>query len=156
MTNNYFDSQDLTQDTFLSAYKNINKFDGSHEKAWLSRIATNKCLDYIKQKARNTVATEDTFFQEIPDTAPTTEGTVMELSIKAELLSHCNQLSPPYDEVARYYFYNEFSIKDISFILNRNEKTVKTQVYRAKAMLQKCYKGFKKGGILNGRTYRSG
>ncbi|MDE7318839.1 MAG: RNA polymerase subunit sigma-70, partial [Lachnospiraceae bacterium] len=34
MTGNLFDAQDLTQDTFLSAYQRLPDFDGEHERAW--------------------------------------------------------------------------------------------------------------------------
>ena len=36
---NPFDAEDLTQEVFLSAYKNLSRFDGNYEKAWLSKIA---------------------------------------------------------------------------------------------------------------------
>ena len=45
---NPFDAEDLTQEVFLSAYKNLSRFDGTYEKAWLSKIAVRKCLDYLK------------------------------------------------------------------------------------------------------------
>lgn len=48
MTSDYFASEDLTQETFLSAYNHLKDFDGMYEKAWLCRIATNKCLDYMQ------------------------------------------------------------------------------------------------------------
>ena len=31
---NPFDAEDLTQEVFLSAYKNLSRFDGTYEKAW--------------------------------------------------------------------------------------------------------------------------
>lgn len=39
---NPFDAEDLTQEVFLSAYKNLSRFDGNYEKAWLSKIACPK------------------------------------------------------------------------------------------------------------------
>ena len=42
MTNDYFIAEDLTQETFLSAFQKLKAFDGRDEKAWLCRIATNK------------------------------------------------------------------------------------------------------------------
>ena len=33
MTGDYFAAQDLTQETFLSAYRNLERFDGGNEKA---------------------------------------------------------------------------------------------------------------------------
>ena len=45
-TKNYFDAEDLTQQTFLSAYQNYESFDGNNIKAWLTTIVANKCRDY--------------------------------------------------------------------------------------------------------------
>ena len=48
MTGDYFAAEDLTQETFLSAYRHKEEFDGKNEKAWLCRIASNKCIDYSR------------------------------------------------------------------------------------------------------------
>ncbi|MFR6393486.1 MAG: RNA polymerase sigma factor [Roseburia sp.] len=37
MTGDYFAAEDLTQETFLSAYRHKEEFDGKNEKAWLCR-----------------------------------------------------------------------------------------------------------------------
>lgn len=140
LTGNYFDSQDLTQETFLSAYKNFSRFDRTNEKAWLCKIATNKCLDYVKCARHNTVATEDIFFENLETAEPSPEVAYMESNLKDQLLAQCSQLSPPYDVVAKAYFYEELSIHEIAVKLNRNERTLRTQVYRAKGMLRKLYR----------------
>jgi RNA polymerase sigma-70 factor (ECF subfamily) len=47
------ESEDLVQETFLRAWKNIRGFEGrSSFRAWLYRIATNACLDALGQRAR--------------------------------------------------------------------------------------------------------
>lgn len=141
-TENYFDAEDLTQDTFLSAYKNFSKFDGRNEKAWLARIATNKCLDFQKRGARSEVPTQEEFFAVQPQAQSsdnTCETLCMQKLVMEELKRCCETLKPPYDEIAEKYFYEEMSIGEIANALDRNEKTVQTQVYRAKAMLRKLY-----------------
>lgn len=140
MTNNYFDSEDLAQETFLSAYKNLDNFDGCHPKAWLSRIATNKCLDYLKSAAKRTEPTEDNFFLETKSTAPTPLESCMENEVKEKLLTLCRLMKPPYDEIAMSYFYQEMTVKEIAQKQNKNVKTIQTQVYRAKAQLKKLWK----------------
>lgn len=141
-TENYFDAEDLTQDTFLSAYKNFSKFDGRNEKAWLARIATNKCLDFQKRGARSEVPTQEEFFAVQPQAQSSDnncETLCMQKLVMEELKRCCETLKPPYDEIAEKYFYEEMSIGEIANALDRNEKTVQTQVYRAKAMLRKLY-----------------
>lgn len=148
LTGNYFDAEDLTQDTFLSAYKNFSKFDGKNEKAWLARIATNKCLDYKKRGARSEVPTQEEFFAAQPQEQSndnTCETLCMQKLVLEELKRCCETLKPPYDEIAEKYFYQEMSVGEIASALNRNEKTVQTQVYRAKAMLRKLYEKNRSG-----------
>lgn len=139
MTGNYFDSEDLSQDTFLSAYRKFSDFDGQNEKAWLCRIATNKCLDYLKRSSRKQILTEDSYFADIAAVESTTEEKCLEEMERQKLLENCKSLKPPYSEVAREYFYEEKTPVQIAEKLSRNEKTVQTQIYRAKAMLRKLY-----------------
>ena len=141
MTGNYFDAEDLTQDTFLSAYRNIARFDGRNEKAWLARIATNKCLDYKRKSAAGEIPTEDEFFAARQDTSSdgSSEDACLQTMVMEELQQCCDSLKPPYDEIANRFFYKEQSVAQIAQELDRNEKTVQTQVYRARAMLKKLY-----------------
>ncbi|MCK4251426.1 sigma-70 family RNA polymerase sigma factor [candidate division WOR-3 bacterium] len=51
MLRNYDDAKDLAQETFLKAYRKINKFAGrSKFSTWLYRIAVNNCLNFIKKQ----------------------------------------------------------------------------------------------------------
>lgn len=140
LTGDYFDAQDLAQETFLSAYKNLAYFDGANERAWLCKIATNKCLDYLKHTGRRQIPTEDLYFLSVSGSASTPEQEVLEQAVRDELYRCCNQLSPPYREVAISYFYHEMEISEIVSVTGKNIKTLQTQIYRAKAMLKKLYR----------------
>ena len=93
LTGDYFDAEDLAQDTFLSAYKNLSRFDGANERAWLCRIATNKCIDYLKRAGRRSVPTADEYFTAIPDGQSSPEDACLERDIKKRLYDCCCQLS---------------------------------------------------------------
>ena len=54
-------------------------------------------------------------------------------------MKRCQELTHPYDTIARLYFYEERSPDEIAAKQNKNIKTVQTQIYRARAMLRKCY-----------------
>lgn len=140
ITNNYFDAQDLTQETFLSAYKNQNKFDGMHMKAWLSKIATNKCLDYKKRACHRITPTEDDVLMQIQATELTPLQECLDIEIQQTLFNVCKQLKAPYDTISNYYFCENRPIKEIAELTNKNIKTIQTQVYRAKAMIKKIWK----------------
>lgn len=140
LTGDYFESEDLAQDTFLSAYKNLHSFDGTNERAWLCRIATNKCIDYLKRAGRRSVPTDDEFFSSITDARSSPEEMALEDAVKQQLFKNCDSLKPPYREAALAYFYYELDVGEIAARTGKNIKTIQTQIYRAKAMLKNLYR----------------
>lgn len=138
-TYDYFEAEDLAQETFLSAYKNINAFDKENPKAWLCKIATNKCLDHLKSAKRRVIPTTENFFAEIEQTS-SLESDILESEMRAQIYQLCTQLKPPYKEVSIDYFYHEMEPIQIADKTGKPLKTIQTQIYRAKAMLKKFYR----------------
>lgn len=113
-------------------------FDGCNERAWLCRIATNKCLDHLKRAGRKSIPTENEYFTAIA--APgSVENDYLEKEVRSRLYDCCLKLKPPYQEVALDYYYYEMDIQEIVLKRQKNIKTLQTQIYRAKGMLRKLY-----------------
>lgn len=139
LTGDYFTAEDLTQETFLSAFQKYSTFDGDNEKAWICRIATNKSIDFLRSASRRNVPVEDTFFELTVEQRGSPEEICMEEEIKSQLEKHCDGLKPPYNQVARDYYLEELSPKEIAAKQGKSVKTIQTQIYRAKQMLKKIY-----------------
>lgn len=145
MTQDYHAAQDLAQETFLSAFRNENQFDGGNEKAWLCRIASNKCIDYLRQASRRQVPTEEEYLAEYPAKSGTPEQMALDQDVAHDLLENCKKLKKPYDEIAYLYFYKEKRPEEIAEIQNCKLKTVQTQIYRARNMMRKLYRAKEHG-----------
>ena len=139
VTGDDFAAEDLTQEAFLSAYKNLDTFEGDNEKAWLCRIATNKSIDYLRSARRREAPTEDVFFEQQSAERESPEEVCLEREVKRRLLEYCSRLKPPYDEIAKSVYYDEKKADEIARERKENIKTVQTQIYRARNMLRKIY-----------------
>lgn len=141
MTGDYFVAEDLTQETFLSAYKHLEECSIEAEKAWLCRIAGNKCIDYCRGAARRPIPTEEEEIHnlELPDREEPLRQ-VLNSEILEELRSCCGALSPPYREVAAAYFLEGKTAKEIAEDSHVGINTVKTRILRAREMLKKSYR----------------
>lgn len=139
ITGDYFTAEDLAQETFLTVYQKYETFDGQNEKAWICRIATNKSIDYIRSAGQRMVPTQDAFFELITEKKENPEELCIEQEIKNNLTKYCDELKPPYDEIARGYYLEEMTAAQIAKKKQMNVKSVQTQIYRARSMLQKLY-----------------
>ena len=124
----------------LSAYRSLNTFDGENEKAWLCRIAVNKCTDYLKSAKRRSEPMDLADMPELQSRDGLPEQEAYEKSVRNTLLAFCRDLKDPYGEVAVLYFHEENSPEEIAKKLHRKLKTVQTQIYRVRSMLQEMYR----------------
>ena len=141
LTKDYFVAEDLTQETFLSAYKHLDQHSLEAEKAWLCRIASNKCVDYLRAAARRDIITEEEVIHSLEQPAreePMRQ--VLNSEILEELRFCCNALSPPYREVAIAHFMDGKTAKEIAQESQTNINTVKSHIHRAREMLKKSYR----------------
>lgn len=135
----YFAAEDLTQETFLSAYQKWDSFDGTNEKAWICRIAANKSIDFLRSAGRRQIPTEDGFFNSQEERHSLPEQVCIENEIKQRMRSCCDKLKPPYNEIARAYYLEERSASEIAAERKQKIKTIQTQIYRTREQLRKMF-----------------
>ena len=152
MTKNPQTAEDLTQDTFLSAYLHRDSCTPETAKPWLCRIATNKAKDYLKSAYHRRVpAAEDGEMPAVADalnTMPPPEDITIARDEAARLRDMVLALKEPYHQVAVLFFLEEKSVDEIASALRRPPKTVHTQIYRAKQLLQNAIERGNGHGIV--------
>ena len=134
-------AEDLTQDTFVSAFTHMDSCPPEHYKPWLARIAANKARDHLKRAwARRVSAPGDEGFPQSPPPGtaapPGPEDLAVTEDEAAAIRAMVRSLREPYLQVSVMYFLEERSVEEISRALRRPPKTVHTQLFRAKKMLQ--------------------
>lgn len=134
------DTQDLMQETFIDAYRNLSKFENrSTFKTWITRIMLNKCF-HKKQKFSFSEAPSEIDDKSVPmyssnhDTD--TSKSVINKELGMVIENALQQLSLDYRLVFSLREINGFSVEETAETLNISQSNVKTRLNRAKAMLR--------------------
>jgi RNA polymerase sigma-70 factor (ECF subfamily) len=139
-TGNYFDAEDISQQVFLTVYKNMHKFHGGNLKAWLVKIAINKCKDYVKSPARDIQNLELEDYNSIKDSSILPLETLEIKYSTEQVYNLCRKLKDPYKTVAVNYFCKDMKLSDMAKQTGENLKTLQTRLYRAKKLLKVLWK----------------
>ena len=131
------EAQDLTQETFLAAWRAIDRCPPGFEKQWLARIAANKAKDYLRSawvRKMNTPGDEVLALEGAPP-GMQPEQQVLEALGEEELTGMILNLREPYCTPCRLVLLEQHTMAEAARLCERPPKTVEAQVYRAKKML---------------------
>lgn len=131
------EAQDLTQETFLAAWRAIDRCPTGFEKQWLARIAANKAKDYLRSawvRKMNTPGDEVLALEGAPP-GMQPEQQVLDALGEEELMEMILNLREPYCTPCRLVLLEQHTMAEAARLCGRPPKTVEAQVYRAKKML---------------------
>lgn len=135
-------AEDVTQDAFIRAWKNLPSFKGDAAKAWLLRIATNRCLDLLRQRNRQATDSLDAQIVELeprwttqtPSESPESEAERVELGDRLDAalaeLPDDQRVALVMADVLGYEYL------DIAELTGSAMGTVKSRISRARARLR--------------------
>ena len=128
---------DLFQEVFIKVYYHLDSFRGESElKTWIYRIAINKSKDYLRSfstRWKNLMKMQSNFVEE---QAADAEMAVMEGESQTELGALVLQLPIKYREIIILFYYKEFTVEEISHILQLNKNTIKTRLNRGRSKIK--------------------
>lgn len=131
--NTVAEAEDVVQSTFERLIRKEPRFTSrEHEKAWLIKTAIRICIDEARKASKRA-------------SVPLKEEITAAYSEESfELLDTIRQLPERDRDVVYLYYYEEYSIKEISRILGEREGTTRSRLSRARQKLR---------AIMEGDTY---
>jgi len=145
MLNNPEDAEDILQETFIKAYRNLKGFDGRASlSTWLYRIATNEALMKLRKKNPNYISIDEPVETnegereplQIVDWCCLPEGELMNAESKAYLDKAIDSLPQTLKVVFLLRDIEGLSTQEVVETLNLSETAVKTRLSRARLRLR--------------------
>lgn len=129
-------AEDLTQETFLTAYRHRDACRLATARPWLCRIAANKARDHLKSAARQHELLAEDPAEACRGEAPSAEEEAL-ARLSAEALHRAvGQLHEPYLLAAQLHFLEGLPPGEVARRLGRPLKTVHTQLDRARKKMR--------------------
>lgn len=136
LTGDQSQAEDLTQDTFIKAYRAIGRLSAdANVRAWLYRIATNTALDCLRR--RRLISWLPLFDN---DCHPAIETSFVESSLEGIAVHQAlRQLPPRYRVPLLLYACHGLSTREIADIMKISRGAVKTRLFRAREKFRRIY-----------------
>ena len=139
------EAEDVLQETFLNAYRALDRFEGrSSLSTWLYRIATNQALMRLRKQSPPMVSVDETHVDEegyelprqFTDWCCLPEDEFMSAEAQAMLNEAAEELSPALRAAFVLRDLHGFSTREAAEILEISETAVKTRLMRARLQLR--------------------
>ena len=125
------DAEDVYQDVFLRLAQSATEFSSQeHLKAWLLRVAVNRCHDVARLRSRRPAVPLDSMPFEPSDAGPLSPDEVR------ALWEAVGELPESMRVVIHLYYQEGYSGKEIAGLLGLEPSTVRTRLQRARAQLK--------------------
>jgi RNA polymerase sigma factor (sigma-70 family) len=126
-------AEDLLLTGFLKVFTNLSQFkhEGSFE-GWIRRIMVNTCISYLRKKNLVTLSDDDFIFNDAATDS-------LENTSAEDIQNLIDKLPDGYKMVFNLFAIEGFKHAEIAFKLGISESTSKTQLFRARKLLQENY-----------------
>ncbi|MDQ8184056.1 RNA polymerase sigma factor [Pelagicoccus sp. SDUM812002] len=132
-TRNRQDAEDLTQDTFVKAYRNIHRYDNKYSfSTWIYTIARRTAYNHFRD-SKPTEALE----YDIVESSDTPDLEASREDEKSWVWSAAQKLKPDFREALSLKYIDDLSVEEISKIMGKSQTNVKIILFRARNQLKK-------------------
>ena len=129
MLGNADDAEDAVQETVIRYFQKAPQFENEeHEKAWLLRVASNRCRDMLRFRSRHPQTDLDSLY----DLAAEQPG--------SDILEALMTLPEKYRLVMLLYYVEEYSIENIAKMVGRTKSAIKMRLQKGRRLLLDVYR----------------
>lgn len=129
MLKNAADAEDTVQETMLKYILKAPLFrDSEHEKAWLLKVAANRCRDLLRYRARHPQYSVELPVQQVP------------VPLESGILECLCALPAKYRIVLSLYYIEECRIEDIAKAIGRTPSAVRMRLKKGRELLAEVYR----------------
>lgn len=129
MLGNSHDAEDAVQETLIKyLQKTPDLKDKEHEKAWLIKVASNKCKDMLRFRARHATAGIESICEFMRD------------SSDSGILEALMTLPEKFRIVLVLYYVEQYKIEDIAGVIGKSVSAVKMRLQKGRRLLKEIYR----------------
>lgn len=133
------ENEDLEQEVYLKILKNSDKYsERGSLKSWISMIAKNTSLDYLKSSYHKMISSstsDEEVINNIKNNSITPENKVIKLERQKQIIKAINGLKPKFKEVIMLCEIDGYSYEECAKKLKCPLGTVKSRIFNAKKEL---------------------
>lgn len=129
-------AEDVCQDVFVRLMVNAPLLEDGREKAWLLKVALNRCRDLWRGSWARRVVLGSPVFEMIPAPDHTEDKDDEEAMMVA-----VHQLPAAFREVVLLHYYQNFGISEIAQMLDLPEGTISSRLSRGRKKLEAILQG---------------
>jgi RNA polymerase sigma-70 factor (ECF subfamily) len=133
-------AEDLAQEAFISAWRNIAGMRGDAFRPWLLRIVANACRDELRRRGRRPTASLDVALEEgmpePPDAAPLPEASLLDYELRGQVESALAELSEEQRLAVVLCDVEGLDYTEIAAVMKTSLGTVKSRIARGRLRLR--------------------
>ena len=133
-------AEDVTQEAFVSAWRNIGTFRGEVFRPWLLRIAANLCRDELRRRGRRPSSSLDSVLEagvpEPPDDDPSPDDSALTSELRGHLQVALMQLPEDQRTALVLCDVEGLDYSEIATVMKTSLGTVKSRIARARLKMR--------------------
>lgn len=138
LTGNRYDAEDLTQETFIRVFRNLDKYQPGTFDGWLHRITTNLFLDNARRRARIRMEALPEDAESVPGSAPDPAHIIANSELESDVKDALVQLPPEYRVAVVLCDMEGLSYEEIANVLGVKMGTVRSRIHRGRTALREA------------------